>query len=1149
MKTRTKVGLWFGLVIAIIAAIIGVICIRTQNKVAFAEGSAEAEETEDGFIVSSYEEDVAATYDFVRLNDTECSVRINNKSEATKAIVPSVGKIDGKDYKVTEVATNGFMSSSKLVRVNLPYTIKKIGNNAFINCAKLNRINLSNVEEIGNNVFMSCPSLTYLVIPKSVTKIGTYILRNNNTQVRVRAEEAGANWASSWNSNNTNQEVEYSSTYIQPLELEPIYNSLSRSADEIIGYALAGGQPRTDEFYTITDENWENSTEPENGSIFIPAYIKDGSEYVPIKKISANAFSGVLFDQLIVEYSEDELIIEDFAFFTAQGENIFINRRTAFQGESIFMCSLVGSIILPDCEEFTTIVPSMFAGCENLSNLFIIEPENFDSRSDALEKISELIETDEDGNNISIVKLPGDSHVTSIEANAFDGTTSIKKLHLDENLMVGSLIIANWTKGQVVFVNNTQPLSDNWAENWDGGCNATIEYAYTAYTIKFVPNTGKFIDGDESPKTQSVVSNQPIGDLPIVSKDHYNFDGWYYGDTLFTSSTVYELNQDITLTAKWVCTIKIDNQDGEGKTSIDFYYGDPLPDFDAPTKTGFDFLGYFGSPDNKDVAYYHYDMDPANEEKFKENPPETIYAHWNGIKYDVTFYPQNGDKIFMKSIEFGGNMPDIDIPVKDYYDFMGYYAETAEGRVYFYSQYPENKTSWCIVADTELYALWKPHKYKINYVIEDMRKLPENYGNEEHNPINYTIDTKFPLQITGFDSYGYQITWNQTIIKDFSEKITVYGVATRIDYSIVYELNGGTNNSKNQETYNVENTVLYAPTHPDHDFTGWELDGEKITNLNGITGNITLTATWSDVYNIYISKGFTELLVDKPKVKIVLNTPRVSYPCTINVSAMTDSLSIDGSGLTYAMNINIMQRYTDFDLSLHQIGIQAHSEQPAISMSSSKILRLSTTGTVIIKGCSKAVFGEDRIFIRRDGVAAISCGTLYIRSADYLFIQGGSGEDGRTFTDGNGGDGGNAAPGVLVNSQLVVWCYHVYIFAGFAGDGGNAVTPSTNFGVGGNSALAAETKAGKAAKIILSPSVNYIYTKWSFSGQDGGIVDTFPSNTVERPIAPEEAPPASTTPTTPTTPKPMPDGWQIYIPVNGVGDHLPTPPRVPSDRK
>ena len=32
MKTRTKVGLWFGLVIAIIAAIIGVICIRTQNK-------------------------------------------------------------------------------------------------------------------------------------------------------------------------------------------------------------------------------------------------------------------------------------------------------------------------------------------------------------------------------------------------------------------------------------------------------------------------------------------------------------------------------------------------------------------------------------------------------------------------------------------------------------------------------------------------------------------------------------------------------------------------------------------------------------------------------------------------------------------------------------------------------------------------------------------------------------------------------------------------------------------------------------------------------------------------------------------------------------------------------------------------------------
>ena len=196
MKTKEKKGfLLLGLVMMFIVVMMGIIGMRVETQSAFAE-TIDSEQTTE-FIVSTDEENIAATYEFVQLNETDCSVRITNKNEATKAIIPSVGDINGKEYKVTQVANNGFMSSPKLIRVSLPYTIKKIGSNAFANCAKLNRVNISNVEEIGNSAFMRCPELNEIVIPKSVTQLGTYVFRNNNTQIRVRAEAAGENWASS----------------------------------------------------------------------------------------------------------------------------------------------------------------------------------------------------------------------------------------------------------------------------------------------------------------------------------------------------------------------------------------------------------------------------------------------------------------------------------------------------------------------------------------------------------------------------------------------------------------------------------------------------------------------------------------------------------------------------------------------------------------------------------------------------------------------------------------------------------------------------------------------------------------------------------------------------------------------------------------
>ncbi|MBO4798183.1 MAG: InlB B-repeat-containing protein, partial [Candidatus Methanomethylophilaceae archaeon] len=64
----------------------------------------------------------------------------------------------------------------------------------------------------------------------------------------------------------------------------------------------------------------------------------------------------------------------------------------------------------------------------------------------------------------------------------------------------------------------------------------------------------------------TAVYTRPLGDLPQVVRSGYSFNGWYYGDVLYTSETVYMFEEGITLKAGWTenGTSVLDN--GKGLT-------------------------------------------------------------------------------------------------------------------------------------------------------------------------------------------------------------------------------------------------------------------------------------------------------------------------------------------------------------------------------------------------------------------------------------------------------------------------------------------------------------------------------------------------------------------------------------------------------
>lgn len=1159
MKTRTKT--WFSLVLLIVIAIVAtLLCIQLKPQSVFADEVDISAESTDEYVITDVPESVAATYNFIKLNETECSVRIDNKDEATKAIIPSVATIDGEKYSVTEIASSGFASCPNLIRVSLPKSVKIIGSSAFRGCDKLKRINLANVEEIGNSAFYKCPELSEIVIPKSTKKMGSYVFRNNNTKVRIREGAAIDEWTTSWNKYNENQDFEKNSKYIPPLELETIHSHTARSANEIIGLSVASGQPRNEIFYgSISVYKRDNATIKYNNNIFIPAQYND----IPITNIEDSAFVEAEFDQLFVEYSPQVLNVASNAFSETNGTSIVINRPINFfdeeQGDAsefVFYESHVTSIVLPN--NITKLENSMFEYCAQLANINFAAPIVIDENYTDLDEYLEVdinnfdITNEEEKNNLirerelciikreikdenrGIVYIPGNSQVVAIGNNVFSGTTAIRELYLNDTIQeVGSFILNEWSSDQKVHVNNKGKLV-NWHKQWNGTFT-NVEYDKEFFTITFDPGEGHFINSDEATKTIDVVFGEPIPDFPEVEKEYSELNNWKdETGQPYQSGDIYNTKSNIVLTASWEdkkYRIDFDPQGGEGGTKfIEVSYREQLPEKTAPTKIGYTFKGYYEFPQDvgEGTRYYYDDMRSTYVWNKTENI--TIYAHWNPKEYEVSlcdgFTGETVSKI--ESQKYEKELPkNLSIPEKLGYKFNGYYdgMDSDSNQYYDSNMQIIPGTVWDKAEDSKLYSHWTIETYTIKYEIEDMRKLPSNYNNP--NPKSYTIEDvrEKPIIIQSVDTYGYTINWDiDKIDVNSTGNITIHGTLKLNEYAITYDLNGGSSEGNNPKSYNVENAgKLNDAIHATLYFKAWTLNGSKITSLVGLYKDITLVATWTDVKTIHITQSFQELVITDPKVSIIMDV-RFTNDCVIKVASSVTMVGINGNGGVYNMSIVIEARQSNFGLYLHYIGLIAPQGKYAIQMSSNYTLYLYHTSTVVIKGHSPTT---------GNGSAAIRCYQLVIDSltqyGHYIEIHGGKGSDGVNGV--NGGHGGHGGVAIIAE-KVTIACDYVIIAGGLPGKGGNSIGGTGYKGYGGYGAYPVNEMQIKTKIYITSAfaNVRILISKPGADGIGKDLPNGRPSDIY-----------------VPTDPDFNPDPLNPDIIINPpIGDKIPTPgPFIP----
>ena len=95
-----------------------------------------------------------------------------------------------------------------------------------------------------------------------------------------------------------------------------------------------------------------------------------------------------------------------------------------------------------------------------------------------------------------------------------------------------------------------------------------------------------------------------------------------------------------------------------------------------------------------------------------------------------------------------------------------------------------------------------------------------------------------------------------------AEDLTVTAQWTPNVYSLTYVLNGGTSGGSNPATYTPDDDVALAePTRALYEFAGWyNQAGDRVDNLSGHFGNLTLTARWTPCITVSTNGEITGIL-------------------------------------------------------------------------------------------------------------------------------------------------------------------------------------------------------------------------------------------------------------------------------------------------
>ena len=414
---------------------------------------------------------------------------------------------------------------------------------------------------------------------------------------------------------------------------------------------------------------------------------------------------------------------------------------------------------------------------------------------------------------------------------------------------------------------------DSAVEAWEADKNASLctysdnycliaKYTPIDYSITFNLGGGNLA---ETPVSKYNIETADIT-LPIPSRTGYTFVGWFDNDQLSGEAIdciPLGSHDDKVFYAKWQTidyAITYDLNDANSVSPATNSTSNPasytIEDvvvFEDPTRVGYKFTGW--SIANINVGTYG---------------EKTITANWQIINYDIT-YDLNDSNSVSLATNNGTNPSTYTIeenvtfaaPTRTGYEFTGWTLPSIV------------QGSTGAVSTT---ATWEVINYSITY---DFAIAESSKSQVVDNSVNtvflYTIEDEVSFNAPTRAGYTFA-SWDvPTIAKGTYGNKIIVASWNIVDYSITYNLNGGTNHSENPLSFNVEQLPITLKDADSEDdvFNSWRsinsIDGDKITQITTI-GDKTVYALFGGTEGLqyslssdgtyYSISGYTGMLTD-----------------------------------------------------------------------------------------------------------------------------------------------------------------------------------------------------------------------------------------------------------------------------------------------
>ena len=373
---------------------------------------------------------------------------------------------------------------------------------------------------------------------------------------------------------------------------------------------------------------------------------------------------------------------------------------------------------------------------------------------------------------------------------------------------------------------------------------STASYTVKTYTVTYTTEYGvapSKIDGLKKGDTLTEVQ------LAGITTTGYTFAGWYNGENEVT--TGYKISSDLNLTAKW-------NANTDTAYTVEHYQQNIIDDeyilAETDTETG------TTDEDTSATAkdYAGFTAKTIEQMKIAADGSTVVKIYYDRNTITLTLNLNGGEGKTEITGKYGADVTTPANPTKTGYTFASWNPELP-------ATLPAENATYT--------ASWNANTYTV--------KFEANGGSGETADMSFNYDEEKALTKNAFTRKDYtfagwatsadgDVTYaDMAKVKNLTAEdkatVTLYAVWEIENYTITYNLNGGTNAESNPKDYTIETETitLENPTRTGYTFLGWYTDESFTTPITeiakGSTGAKTLYAKWIATETFILVQGAT----------------------------------------------------------------------------------------------------------------------------------------------------------------------------------------------------------------------------------------------------------------------------------------------------